>query len=57
MPTGSYTLSYLSGGPSGATFTGITPSATQTLSGGGTITFTMNFTALPKKRRGQLISD
>jgi len=42
-PTGSYTLNYQSGGPSGATLTSITPSATQTLSAGGTITFTLNF--------------
>jgi len=44
-PTGSYTLSYRSGGPSGATLTSITPSATQTLSPGGTITFTLNFSS------------
>jgi hypothetical protein len=44
-PTGSYTLNYQSGGPSGATLTSITPSATQTLNSGGTITFTLNFTA------------
>jgi hypothetical protein len=43
-PTGSYTLNYQSGGPSGATLTSITPSATQTLNSGGTITFTLNFT-------------
>jgi hypothetical protein len=41
---GSYTLIYNSGGPSGATLTSITPSATQSLAGGGTITFTLNFT-------------
>jgi uncharacterized membrane protein len=44
-PTGSYTITYLSGGPSGATFRDITPSATQTLNAGGTVTFTMNFTS------------
>ena len=43
LATGSYTIGYSSGGPSGATFDGITPSATQTLSDGGTITFTLNF--------------
>jgi hypothetical protein len=43
IPTGSYTLSLLSGGPRGAALTSITPSATQTLSAGGTITFTLNF--------------
>jgi hypothetical protein len=45
QPTGSYTITYLSGGPSGAIFKDITPSATQTLNAGGTITFTMNFTS------------
>ena len=45
LATGSYTIGYSSGGPSGATFDGITPSATQTLSAGGTITFTLNFKA------------
>jgi hypothetical protein len=46
-PTGSYTLNYQSGGPSGATLTSITPSATQTLSAGGTITFILNFSSTP----------
>jgi len=40
---GSWTCAYVSGGPAGATFTGITPSATQTVSAGGTIIFTLNF--------------
>jgi len=44
-PTGNYTVAYLSGGPSGATFKDFTPSATQTLTAWGTITFTMNFTS------------
>ncbi len=42
-PTGSYTLGYSSGGPSGATFSDVTPVSVQTLSDGGTITFTLNF--------------
>ena len=45
-PTGSYTLSYTSGGPSGATLSSISPSSTQTLSGGGVITFTLNFVTM-----------
>ncbi|KHE91486.1 MAG: hypothetical protein SCABRO_02775 [Candidatus Scalindua brodae] len=40
---GTYTLSYTSGGPSGATLSNITPSSSQTLSGGGIITFALNF--------------
>ena len=40
---GSYTFTYNSGAPSGKTFSSITPSATQTLSGGGSITYTVNF--------------
>lgn len=43
IPTGTYTLYYDSGGPNGATLASITPSATQTLSTGGTVTFTLNF--------------
>ncbi|MBI2446393.1 MAG: hypothetical protein HYV51_01050 [Parcubacteria group bacterium] len=46
-PTGDYTYTYISGGPPGATFTGITPSSSQTLSLGETITFTFNFVTLP----------
>lgn len=38
-----YGLSYKSGGPAGATFKDITPSATQTLVDGGTVTFTFNY--------------
>lgn len=44
---GSYTLAYNSGGPAGAALASITPSATQTLPDGGTVAFTMNFTAPP----------
>jgi hypothetical protein len=40
---GSWTCAYVSGGPSGAYLESITPSATQSVSGGGTITFTLNF--------------
>ncbi len=43
LSAGTYTLSYSSGTPPGATFMGTTPSPTQTLSTGGTITFTLNF--------------
>jgi hypothetical protein len=42
-PTGTYTLVYNSGGPTGARLITITPSATQTLNRGRTITFTLNF--------------
>lgn len=42
-PPGLYTLVYNSGGPIGATLMGITPSPSQNLASGGTITFTMNF--------------
>jgi hypothetical protein len=40
---GTWTCAYVSGGPAGAFLKSITPSATQTVSGGGTITFTLNF--------------
>ena len=43
VSTGSYTVGYSSGGPAGATFSDIVPTSTQTLSSGGTITFTLNF--------------
>jgi len=45
MRTGTYTLYYNSGGPSGVTLANITPSATQTLSAGRTVTFTLNFSS------------
>jgi hypothetical protein len=48
MPTGSYTLNYNSGGPSGATLTGISPSPNQTLKAGSAITYTLNFTSQQK---------
>ena len=40
---GNWTCAYVSGGPVGANFIGITPSANQELPGGGTIGFTLNF--------------
>ena len=43
LPRGTYTISYTSRGPSDATLVSITPSPTQTLSSGGSITFTLNF--------------
>jgi len=43
QPTGSYTLTYNSGGPTGAVLASISPSASQTLSSGGTIYYTLNF--------------
>lgn len=46
-PIGDYTLTYNSGGPDNAVLNSITPSATQTLSEGATITFTLNFIYSP----------
>jgi hypothetical protein len=43
QPAGRYTIQYNSGGPIGATFSGITPSPTQNLAPGGMIAFTLNF--------------
>ncbi len=48
FPSGSYTLLYNSGGPVGATLTGISPSPTQYLPAGGSIVYTLNFTALSR---------
>ena len=42
-PQGNYTLAYSSGGPAGATLSSISPSSSQALSGGSSITFTLNF--------------
>jgi len=42
-PTGVYSISYGSGGPTGATFEGVSPSSAQTLGPNGTIVFTLNF--------------
>ena len=44
---GTYSLTYSSGGPGGATLVSITPSPAQTLSAEGTITFTLNFEMQP----------
>jgi len=43
QPTGTYTLSFNSGGPPGSVLTSVSPSATQTLTPGGTISYTLNF--------------
>jgi hypothetical protein len=43
LPAGTYTISYSYGTPPGATLVNITPSPTQTLSSGGSLTFTLNF--------------
>jgi hypothetical protein len=48
MPSGMYTLSYNSGGPIGATLTGISPSPTQNLAPGGSIQYVLQFTGQPK---------
>jgi len=48
QPTGTYTISYNSGGPSGATFAGTSPSSSQMLGPNGTIIFTLNFRGQPK---------
>ncbi len=42
---GTYTISYLSGGPVGGILSSITPVSSQTLSDGSAISFTFNFTA------------
>jgi hypothetical protein len=46
LSPGQYTLVYQNGGPANSILTGITPSASQTLSNGGSIVFTMNFSAV-----------
>lgn len=43
FPAGTYTITYNSGGPAGAALSSISPSPTQDLPSGGTITFTLNF--------------
>ena len=43
VDAGSWTCAYVSGGPLGAYLESITPSATQSVSAGGKITFTLNF--------------
>lgn len=47
LTCGTWTVGYYSGGPAGASFVDITPSATQTVAAGGTITFTLNFVTPP----------
>jgi hypothetical protein len=47
QPTGTYSISYNSGGPTGATFAGVSPSSSQTLGPNGTILFTLNFHKQP----------
>jgi hypothetical protein len=47
VPTGIYTVTFMGGGPAGATLTGITPSPTQSLANGRTIGFNLNFTSQP----------
>jgi hypothetical protein len=42
---GAYTVGFVGSAPGGGTLTSITPSSTQTLSAGGNILFTFNFTA------------
>ena len=46
LPSGTYTLTYTSGGPSGAVLSSITPSPTQTLTTGASITYTLNFSSV-----------
>ena len=43
-PIGTYTIQYDSSGPTNATLSSITPSSTQILTSGSTVTFTLNFT-------------
>lgn len=46
-PTGNYNFTYISGGPTAAKLSSITPSTSQTLNGGQAITFNLNFIANP----------
>jgi hypothetical protein len=43
FPNGTYSLTYNSGGPPGATLVSIIPSPTQTLTSGSSINFSLNF--------------
>jgi hypothetical protein len=43
VSTGSYTITYSSGGPEGASLSNISPSSTQSVGTGNSITFTLNF--------------
>ena len=47
VDVGSWTCAYVSGGPAGASLVSITPSPTQSVSAGDTITFTLNFVTPP----------
>jgi len=47
VDAGNWTCAYVSGGPAGAYLESITPSATQSVPGGGNITFTLNFKTTP----------
>jgi hypothetical protein len=48
VPVGNYTLTYMGGGPAGATLNNITPAPTQSLTSGRTIGFNLNFSAQPR---------
>lgn len=52
-PTGAYSYTYVTGGPTGATFLGIGPSSSQTISANGTKTFTFKFES-PKTQETQV---
>jgi len=45
MPAGGYTLTYVNGGPSNATFSGINPPQSLVLNAGSSITWTLQFTS------------
>jgi hypothetical protein len=47
VPTGNYTLTFMGGGPAGATLTNITPSPAQSLASGRSIGFNLNFSSQP----------
>lgn len=55
IPAGSYAFNYLSGGPSVASFFGTIPAGTQTVTDGGTITFTLDFRTREVARSNVLI--
>lgn len=56
MLTGLYTLTYLSGGPSNALLASIAPSPSQTLTAGGTITFTLHFRSRQSQITGRVVA-
>lgn len=47
VDAGDWTCAYISGGPPDTNFVDIAPSPTQSVSAGGTITFTLNFETIP----------